>query len=153
MRRDAAAVQGHLDDLVRRCRDAGMNVTPQRLAIYRALLESHDHPSPETLHDRLRGAMPSLSLATVYKALDALERLGVVSEVSVLSATKRFDANRDRHHHLVCTRCRKVVDYYNESLDAIRPARRINGFVTQAVSVQILGLCEACASSARPRRR
>jgi Fur family peroxide stress response transcriptional regulator len=89
--------------------------------------------------------MPSLSLATVYKALDALERLGVVSEVSVLSATKRFDANQERHHHLVCTRCSKVLDYYDDSLDSIRPARRINGFVTQAVSVQILGLCEDCA--------
>lgn len=145
MRRDAATIQQHLDEMVRRCRDAGMNVTPQRLAVYRALLEAPDHPSPETLYARLRGVMPSLSLATVYKALDALGRLGFVSEVSVLSATKRFDANNDHHHHLVCTRCNKVLDYYDDALDTIRPRRKIDGFVPREVRIQILGVCDDCS--------
>ena len=62
-----------------------MNVTPQRVAVYRALLQAEDHPSPEELYRRVRRRMPSLSLATIYKALDALTRLGVAREVSVIS--------------------------------------------------------------------
>jgi Fur family peroxide stress response transcriptional regulator len=136
-----------MDDLVQRCRAGGMNVTPQRLAIYRALLESEDHPSPEGLYQRVRPQMPSLSLATIYKALDALVRLGVVTEVSVVGEGKRYDANLDRHHHLVCTRCKSVIDYYDETLDAIAPPRALPGFTAQAVSVQVMGVCATCAQA------
>jgi len=134
-----------MDGLLRRCRQAGMNVTPQRVAVYRALLQAEDHPSPEELYRRVRRRMPSLSLATIYKALDALTRLGVAREVSVISERKRYDANLDRHHHLVCTRCKKIVDFYDDGLDAIAPPRRLSAFVAHSVSVQVMGLCGRCA--------
>jgi Fur family transcriptional regulator, peroxide stress response regulator len=143
--RTAAALGRRVDSLVRRCRDAGLNVTPQRLAIYRALLEAEDHPSPEDLHRRVRPSMPSLSLATVYKALDTLQRLGVVEEVHVSGDTKRFDANPERHHHLICRRCQRVLDFYDAGLDAIAPPRRVQNFVPHRVSVQVVGLCGSCA--------
>lgn len=130
-----------------------MNVTPQRLAVYRALLESEDHPSPEILFRRVRKSMPSLSLATVYKALDTLELLGVVARVATASDTKRFDANDERHHHLVCTRCQKVVDLYDERFDALAAPRQISGFVVQTLTVQVKGLCARCAGGGRKERR
>jgi len=74
--------------------------------------------------------MPSLSLARIYKALDAPQRLGVVGRVAVAGDRKRYDANPDRHRHLVCTRCDKVVDFYaNASTSAtsganLSPCRR-----------------------------
>jgi Fur family peroxide stress response transcriptional regulator len=148
MDRRAAAVQGRVDDLVHRCREARRKVTPQRLAIYRALLEAEDHPSPEALFQRVRAALPALSLATVYKVLDALVGLGVVREVTVGGATRRYDANLDHHHHLVCTDCGLVSDYYDAQLDAVSPPR-VQGFVTQAVSVQVLGRCGRCARRAK----
>jgi Fur family peroxide stress response transcriptional regulator len=147
--RDATSLDRRVGDLLQRFREAGMNVTPQRLAVYRMLLEAEDHPSPEALYRRIRPKMPSLSLATIYKALDALVKLGVVREVSVVGERKRYDANVDRHHHLVCTRCKKVDDFYDEGLDAVAPSRRLAGFVAHAVSVQVLGLCAACAKPAR----
>jgi Fur family peroxide stress response transcriptional regulator len=147
--RDAKSLDRRMDDLLRRCREAGMNVTPQRMAIYRALLESEDHPSPELLYQRVRPKMPSLSLATIYKSLDALSRLGVVHRVSVAGDRKRYDANVDRHHHLVCTRCHKVVDFYDDALDAVAPPRKLAGFVAHALTVQVMGLCAACARGRR----
>jgi len=146
--RDANTLDRRMDDLLRRCREAGMNVTPQRMAVYRALLESEDHPSPELLYKRVRPKMPSLSLATIYKSLDALSKLGLAHRVSVAGDRKRYDANVDRHHHLVCTRCSKVVDHYDEAFDAVPPPRRLDGFVAHAVTVQVLGLCAACAKRA-----
>ncbi len=124
-----------------------MNVTPQRLAIYRALLEAEDHPTPEALYQRVRSSLPSLSLATIYKVLDALAKLGMVQEVHVSSESKRYDANLERHHHLVCTRCKKVADFYDERFNAIAPPKRLHGFVAQSVSVQVFGLCTACAET------
>ena len=150
MDRRPSALDRRVDELVRRCRESGLNVTPQRLAVYRALLESDDHPSPETLYQRVRKTMPTLSLATIYKALEALERLGVVEQVATSSDTKRFDANDEHHHHLVCTRCQKVVDLYDERFDALAAPRQLAGFVVQTLSVQVKGVCASCA---RPSRR
>jgi Fur family transcriptional regulator, peroxide stress response regulator len=146
MDRRASSLDRRVDELVRRCRDAGMNVTPQRLAVYRALLESADHPSPEQLYQRVRVAMPSLSLATIYKALDALQELGLVVEVSPMGEHKRYDANDERHHHLVCTQCHKVSDFYDERFDALAPPPRLGGFRVQTLTVQLKGLCSDCAA-------
>jgi len=144
MERSATAIDAHVDELVRRCRAEGMNVTPQRIAVYRALLESTQHPSPESLYREVRQAMPSLSLATIYKTLETLERLGLVHEVPVISDTKRYDANTDPHHHLVCKMCGRVTDYYSDELDAAVPRRAIRGFVPESVTVNVTGTCPDC---------
>ncbi len=149
-----AAIDRKVDELIERCRARGMNVTPQRMAIYRALLEAEDHPSPETLYRRVRPDMPSMSLATIYKALDALVGLGLAQEVSATGDVKRYDANMARHHHLVCTRCRAIRDFDDDVLDRVAPPRRLGGFVAHTVSVQISGLCSTCAGEeGAPRRR
>jgi len=98
--------------------------------------------------------MPSMSLATIYKALDALVGLGLAQEVSATGDVKRYDANMARHHHLVCTRCRAIRDFDDEVLDRVAPPRRLGGFVAHTVSVQISGLCSTCAGEeGAPRRR
>ena len=61
----------------------------------------------------------TVSLVTVYKTLDSLEALGLVEEVSPVGDVKRYDGNDERHHHLVCTRCKRVIDFYNEGFDEL----------------------------------
>lgn len=153
MDRRPHSLDRRLEDLGRRCRQAGMNVTPQRLAVYRALLESEDHPSPEQLYQRVRKHLPTLSLATIYKALDALTALGVVSEVSRTGDAKRYDANDERHHHLVCTRCHRVTDFYDDRFDALPPPRELSGFRVETLTVQVKGLCAACAPPGKANGR
>lgn len=146
-----AGIDRKVEELVERCRARGMNVTPQRIAIYRALVEAHDHPSPELLYRRVLPAMPSMSLATIYKALDALVDLGLAQEVSATGDIKRYDANMSRHHHLLCTGCGAIRDFDDEALDRVAPPRRLGGFVPQSVSVQISGLCSSCARQGAAR--
>lgn len=142
-------IDRQVEELVERCRARGMNVTPQRIAIYRALLEADDHPSPEGLYRRVRPGMPSMSLATIYKALDTLVELGLAQEISATGDVKRYDANMSRHHHLVCTGCGAIRDFDDEALDRIAPPRRLGGFVPHSVSVQISGRCSTCVASPR----
>lgn len=150
MRLSDADIQSRLAQLTDRCRDAGLAVTPQRLAIYRALLLSDMHPDAEALYERVRAEIPNLSLATVYKNLEALQQLGIIREVTPLHETARFDANLDRHHHLVCTTCKKVVDLYDEDLDGLQlPAARAKGFKVANIRVEVEGLCPECSKQAR----
>ncbi|MGA7616268.1 MAG: Fur family transcriptional regulator [Thermoanaerobaculia bacterium] len=148
MERSATIVKECMDDLGRRCREAGMNMTPQRMAVYKALLESREHPSPEMLYRRVRRSMPSLSLATIYKTLDTLEGLGLVREVAVGSETRRYDANMHQHHHLVCSSCHKIMDYYDDGLDRLLPSK-MAGFVPREISIRITGVCEPCSRKSK----
>lgn len=135
-------------ELAERFREHDLKPTPQRLAIYRALVRMKDHPSPEAVFKSVRGALPALSLGTVYKTLDALEAAGLVEQVSRVGDTKRYDANLDPHHHLVCTRCRTVIDVMlpDEHLPSTAAAHAGAevGFQVTGVHVQFLGLCRGC---------
>jgi Fur family peroxide stress response transcriptional regulator len=144
MDRSPKRLQQRVDQMIERCREAGMNVTPQRIAIYRALLDSEDHPTPEMLYRSVSATMPSLSLATIYKTLDALVSVGLVRSVAVDSDKRRYDANDAAHHHLLCSSCGCVRDYYSDEFDALLPARRVQGFAPQTISVNITGICSDC---------
>ena len=147
MERSAELVASRIDEMIQSCRDAGMNVTPQRIAIYRALLQSTEHPTPEMLYGVVSREMPSLSLATIYKSIETLQSLGLVREIPVVSESRRYDANTDAHHHLVCNECGTVSDYYNTELDSVLPRRKIKGFKASAVTVNITGVCADCGSN------
>ena len=144
---DAAAFIAH-------CRARGLLVTKQRRAIFAVLATSREHPSAEQIHRAVRGRLPRLSLATVYKNLQALRAIGAVSDVNSLHEHGRYEAalpgtSAGRpHHHLVCIRCRKVLDFHDPRLDAFRPsAHDVQGFEVSAVRVQVEGLCPHCRNA------
>lgn len=124
-----------------------MNLTPQRTVIYRALLESVDHPSPEMLRDRVKPQLPAVSLATIYKTLDVLVELGLAAEVPVTGNTKRYEGNMDGHHHLVCTRCGSVADTNDAALSKLELPKGLRGFLPKRYSVHVHGLCSTCRST------
>jgi len=139
------------------CRAHGLSVTHQRLAIFEALASSREHPSAEQLHRAVQRRIPTLSLATVYKNLEALKSIGAVTDVNPLHEQGRYEAALPGtgaghpHHHLVCTSCKKVRDLHDTDLDRLR-VRDAQGFAVRAVRVQAEGLCPECqAKSARPR--
>lgn len=125
------------------CRSRGIPLTNQRLAIYQALLETNSHPSAESLYRVLRDRLPQLSLGTVYKNLEILRELGLISEVNALHETARYDANLEPHHHLVCLRCKRVIDLYDSALAEVAPSDT-HGFQVTDVRVQVNGVCPDC---------
>lgn len=142
------ALQARLTDFRCRCAAAGLAATHQRFVIYRILLESKDHPSPEAVVARVREQIPSISHATVYKNIHTFVEMGLIREVNLLHQTSRLDANLDRHHHLVCEQCRKVVDFYDESLDRAQAAEPApHGFAIRRYQVEAHGLCSECQSA------
>lgn len=131
------------DRLAQACREAGLKATPQRLAVLKALLMSHEHPGPEAVFRQVRGELSAISLGTVYKTLDALEAAGLVERVTPLSDGRRYDANRTPHHHLVCTACGRIEDHEDPTLAPRLPVD-LGGFEARAVRVEVLGLCAGC---------
>jgi Fur family peroxide stress response transcriptional regulator len=140
-------VKARMGDFSRRCKEAGLTATHQRTVIYRVLVESRDHPSPELVYERVSREIPEISRATVYKNIHTFLDAGLLREVSELHQTNRLDANLERHHHLICTRCRKVVDFQDEQLDGIQASMaEPDGFQVTEYRVEARGLCPACRS-------
>ena len=144
---------GTIERFVSRCRAAGLVLTPQRLTVFRHLATGHGHPSAEELYAAVRRELPTLSLATVYKTLDALARIGAVRRVSRGGAGGRWDAGLESHHHLVCIECGSVRDVHDARLDAMRRRAATladrHGFAASSHVVDILGRCAACQAAPR----
>lgn len=138
-----AEIQAHVDRFVAACRASGMHVTPQRIAVYRHLVTSAQHPTAEQLYAALQADFPTMSRATVYKALSLLCGLGFASEVGLAGGPGRFEADLAPHHHLVCTRCQCIVDVPASEVEVGRPPPRPD-FQIRTARVRFDGLCGAC---------
>lgn len=142
---DERAKDERLFRLARLCRERGMAVTPQRHAILRAVLDADDHPTAERLQAALARRRVRVSRATVFRALESLVRLGLISRACHPGSAVRYDRRIDRHHHLVCLSCDRVIDIQDARLDALPvPDTRRLGFVVSDFKVQLRGTCREC---------
>ena len=144
-----ADIDAQLGRFTETCRERGTPVTHQRLAVFRALLESESHPDAEALHTILRGPYPTLSLGTVYKTLEMLHSLGLARAVSSPGPTRRFDGRTHPHHHLWCTRCRRLTDVELHARADIALPAGIDFQVTD-VTIQFDGICAGCRAPGAP---
>ncbi len=142
-----------LPEFAARCRKAGLAVTPQRLAIIRALLSSGEHPRAEAVCEIVRREHPHISLATVHRTLETLCEIGEARKVTSLHDSARYDGNVAPHHHLVCVRCRKIRDIEIPGADALLNGRAsIEGFKVLGASVEIRAVCGECGKSSVNRK-
>ncbi len=89
---------------------AGWKYTRQRAAVYDHLCRVHGHPTAEEVYQSVRVDVPAISLATVYKALEALTASGLAAKIAAADGSARYDARRDHHYHLRDLRSGAVED-------------------------------------------
>jgi len=103
--------------------------------------------SAQEIHDRLR-AGPSVGIASVYRALEGLDGLGLVQRVDLGDGVARFEPAHpggDHHHHLVCDDCGKVEPFEDPTLEeAIERVADGRGYAVAAHDVVLRGACEDC---------
>ena len=91
---------------------SGMRLTPQKQAIYAALMESVYHPSAEELYDKVKVQFPNMSLATVYDNVKKFLKLGLCTEIYDQNGVARFDGNMHAHHHVINSQTGEIHDVY-----------------------------------------
>lgn len=130
------------------CREAGLRLTHQRLEIFRELSQATDHPSAETLHQRLRRTIPTISLDTVYRTLATFSSHGLINKVETIESQARFEATTFRHHHLICSRCREIIDFQWPAIDeATLPEEVTPWGRVDTRNVVVYGVCKSCLQS------
>lgn len=124
-----------------------MNRSSQREAILGALRMSKLHPTADELYDQLRPEMPHLSLATVYRNLEQMEKAGMILRLDG-GNSRRFDGNIQWHHHKRCRNCGGVSDVNGSAFAALD--KMLNGAMAeldcQSCRVEFLGICEECSA-------
>lgn len=105
------------------CHKKGLRITGQRRVIAQALVEADDHPDAEELHDRVRGLDRTISIATVYRTLQLLEKLNIVAKRDFGDGRARFELSmnqRDHHHHMIDIETGEVIEFYNQELEDLK---------------------------------
>ena len=138
-----------MERFAERCRDQGLPVTPQRMAIIEALLNSTEHPRAEDIYRSVREISPSISLTTVHRTLEVFCQVGEVRKVTPLHRAARYDANIQPNHHLVCRDCQDIIDIHAPEFDGVIVQDLLpNGFEVSNISVEIHGRCASCRHKA-----
>ncbi len=124
-------------------KNKGLKVTPQRVAIYEAVVNLRNHPTAENIIEYIKKNHPNISVGTVYKVLDSLVENQLLKKVKSEKDVMRYDAIMEQHHHLYCTQTEKIEDFEDPELDKIITLyfakKKIKGFKVKDITLQITG--------------
>ena len=128
-----------------KCRQMSLKVTPQRLAVYRELLQRDEHPSAEMMYSKIKRHFPGISLDTVNRTLKTLHEIGAANIVEGSGDARRYDAGADEHQHFKCIKCKRIIDFHHKPFDDIRLPKYINKkFKVLRKTVYLEGICDLC---------
>jgi Fe2+ or Zn2+ uptake regulation protein len=140
-------VQSEIAELLRA---RGSRITRQRQAIL-AIMEDHGgHLSADEIYHLARKEVPRLSLSTVYRTLDLLTGLDLVSELHLAGDHYRYEAQSDEHQHLVCLGCGQVIEFQCGHCRSVHEKLASeHGFRIAGSRVELFGYCEECSKVQR----
>lgn len=135
-----------VEPLLARLRNRGWRLTAQRRVIAEVMTGEHVHLAADEVYDRSRAILPEVSLATVYNTLRELVEMGELLEIAHLDGRKRYDPNvEERHHHLVCTDCGRMLDVRIDEPQL--PVGERHGFALMSVEVTFRARCPTCVDA------
>ncbi|NTU90639.1 MAG: transcriptional repressor [Chlorobiaceae bacterium] len=137
-----------IESFTRHCREHGMKITLQRVAIYRYLMESGAHPSTDDVFQALRDDFPGLSFDTINRTLMTFYQTGLIDIVESRTGVRRFDANMGSHSHMHCVSCGAMFDIDDPLPDhGCLPQADASGFELLGKNVVFRVICPTCRSS------
>ena len=107
-------------DLLQRCAEAGLKMTGQRKTILKVLDEAHNHMSVEDVYTLAKAADSTISMATVYRTLNILDELHLITKHEFKENFSRFDINMEHHHHLIDVETGDVVEFQNDEIEKMK---------------------------------
>ena len=133
----------------KKLKEAGYKLTPQRIAILEAIeTNKGKHLNTEEIYDLVRQRNPEMGLATVYRTLQLLEELEVVSSLNLEDGCVRYelyDNDHHNHHHLICSNCGAVIEVEGDLLDKLETKiEKDYDFKILDHKLKFYGICSKC---------
>ena len=124
-------------------RENGIKVTPQRLSIVEELY-GQVHLSVDELYDAIKKKFPSISLATVYKNINAMMEKNFIQEVKIPNQKSRYELTKEPHSHVVCQDCGKVEDLELDLNSITNEAIKRTNYKISSDALIFSGVCPDC---------
>lgn len=125
----------------------GFKCTPKRERIFQEASAMEGHFETEELAYRLRKKGSRISKATIYRTLPLLVKAGLIKEVINGEKHHHYEHNHieDQHDHLICLKCRKIIEFEDELLREIQgKICEKHGFKAEKIEIEIFGYCRKC---------
>jgi Fur family ferric uptake transcriptional regulator len=134
------------ESLIARLRGRGLRVTPQRAMILHAIETLPGHMTAEEVHQAVQRESPYVNLATVYRTLDLLRSLDLVTVANMGTGATHYALHTHAtHHHAICRGCGHSIEFRPEMLDDFMRALEVEyDFVAAANHIVIFGWCAPC---------
>ena len=132
--------------IVDKLKRLGYRLTPQRLMIASAIENSNDHISAEEIYSQVVNKYPNVNISTIYRTLELLEQLGLVTETDLGGGRVRYHpVDKGHHHHLICQECGAVIDLDESLLSSLKGTLlREYEFIADLRHLGIFGRCVKC---------
>ena len=130
------------------CRAHGLKCTAQRVAVFTAVRRSRNHPSVDEVWERAKRSVPTLTRTSIYRILNELSELGLLTRLDALSAA-RYDTSCEPHAHFICEVCGSVTDH-RLSADFALPDG-IRGELHH-LELRVTGICDKCLKHRKRRK-
>lgn len=127
-------------------REHEIKVTPQRLSIVEELY-GKVHMSVDELYTAIKKKFPSISLATVYKNINAMLEKDFILEVKIPNEKSKYELAKASHSHLLCERCGKVEDIALDLEDIVQKAVNLTHYKINDDALVLSGVCPSCKAS------
>jgi Fur family peroxide stress response transcriptional regulator len=144
---ETAELQNRVSEFRNCCRHAGLKVTPQRIAVFKALLASREHPSADMVYKEVRRDYPNISLDTVNRTLGTISNIGQAFTVEGSGDARRYDADLSDHQHFRCLRCKKIIDFHHSDFDNVMVPEELKNYDIVRKTVYFEGFCDDCKNS------
>lgn len=117
--------------------------------ILTVLAPKNFHPSVDEIFSIIKTDFPKISLATVYRNIEQLTRIGKIVKIEIGSGSARYDGNVEKHFHIKCNKCGKISDVWlNENIgDHINLKNLIEDFTITGYRIDFFGICKNCNQS------
>ncbi len=124
-------------------KDSNLKVTPQRIAVLKALNKLKDHPTADKIKEYVVRNHPNIAVGTIYKTLETFVEKGLVKKVKTEKDVMRYDSILDKHHHLYCEDTERIEDFFddklNDMLEDYFKKKKIPNFKVKDIKLQIIG--------------
>jgi Fur family transcriptional regulator, peroxide stress response regulator len=120
-----------------------IRVTPQRVAVYKALSDSRTHLTAEQIHSKIKKNFPRVSLGTIYSILESFKDKKIIKEIRITFEKSRYETKVSQHHHFLCQTCGKIYDLDIEPCSSLRK-KEVQGHLIRDLQGYFYGICKEC---------
>lgn len=150
LRNEGEKMEKLADSLKEKLKDEGYKLTPQRRAILDTIIENQGkHLNTEEIYNLVKEKCPEIGLATVYRTLQLLDDMSMISRLNIDDGCMRYELNTNenehQHHHLICEVCNDIIEVEFDLLGYLeKEIEKEYNFIIKDRKVKFFGICSKC---------